>query len=84
MFGTAFAKVERRRIAEPYHLSIAADQLRSEFIRGMRQQFVPFAHKRPACELIGLMRVRDLRLFDQRRVATDLPRRAFYCDDADY
>ena len=28
-----FAKIEGGRIAEPYHLSIATDQLRSEFVR---------------------------------------------------
>src|SRR5258708_13275951 len=69
-----FAKIEGGRIAEPYHLSIATDQLRSEFVRRKRQQLVPFAHERPACELIGLTRVRDLGLFDQRWVATALPR----------
>jgi hypothetical protein len=69
-----FAKIEGGRIAEPYHLSIATDQLRSEFVRRKRQQLVPFAHERPARELIGLMRVRDLGFFDQRRIATDLPR----------
>jgi hypothetical protein len=69
-----FAKIEGGRIAEPYHLSIATDQLRSEFVRRKRKQLVPFPHERPACELIGLVRVRDLGLFDQRRIATDLPR----------
>jgi hypothetical protein len=69
-----FAKIEGGRIAEPYHLSIATDQLRSEFVRRKRQQLVPFPHERPACELIGLVRVGDLGLFDQRRIATDLPR----------
>jgi hypothetical protein len=55
-----FAKIERGRIAEPYHLSIATDQLRSEFVRRKRQQLVPFADERPARELIGLTRARDL------------------------
>src|ERR1700730_7034145 len=64
-----FAKIGGR-IAEPYHLSIATDELRSEFVRRKRQQLVPCAQERPACELIGLMRVRDLGLFDQRRIAT--------------
>jgi len=41
---------------------------------GSDGNFFPFAHERPACELIGLTRVRDLGLFDQRRIATDLPR----------
>src|SRR6267142_33813 len=69
-----FAKIERGRIAEPYHLSIATNQLRSELVRRKRQQLVPFPNERPACELIGLARVCNLGLFDQRRIATNLPR----------
>jgi len=34
---------------------------------GSDGNFFPFAHERPACELIGLTRVRDLGLFDQDR-----------------
>lgn len=67
----AFAKIERGRIAEPYHLSIATNQLRSELVQRKRQQLAPFPHERPACELIGLARVCNL---GQRRIATNLPR----------
>ena len=66
-----FAKTERGRIAKPYHLSIATDQFRSEVVRRKREQF---AHERLHCELLGLTRMRDPGLFDQGRVATDLPR----------
>lgn len=68
------SQIERRRIAEPYHLPITADQFRSQLRRRKRQQNFPLPHERPAFELIGLSRVDGLRPIDQRRVTPDPPR----------
>jgi hypothetical protein len=66
-------QIERRRIAEPYHLPITADQFRSQLRGRKRQQNFPLPHERPAFELIGLSRVDGLRPIDQRRVTPDPP-----------